>query len=407
MASEIKGVITPEERTKLREQLLAGEDCAFLTALPKADLHVHIEGTLTAELRWKISQRSGRPLKNPRTGEAYVDLDHLKAEEAKLDFFELYYGGFDVLQTREDFCDLAMNYFAKAATMNARYCEPFFDPQGHTRRGVAWETFMGGFKDAQIKAEKELNVSFSPCPRTSRRNEGFFLVRERKKAALMADGWLLKQVKSNWVMCFLRDMSPESAMEHYEASLAYRDTIVGVGLDSNSYQRPPMLFEDVWTRARADGFLLTSHCDFEQHDVLEHIRQTASVIGGGRGADRIDHGLNAADSPELVATIKQRDLGMTICPWAYMRGKPADSIFPRIRQLFAEGIKIMIGSDDPAYLDDCWVLQNLLLVKNKCAFSDQDMVVLVRNAISICWASPETKAAILSELDEVVRKYSK
>ena len=158
MSSESK--VTPlEERKRIREQLLAGDDYPFLAAIPKVDLHLHIEGTSTPELRWKIAQRSDLELKNPRTGETYTSLEQVKSTEEGLDFFEVYYSGFEVLRTQEDYFDLAMNYFEHAAAMNVRYCEPFFDPQGHTRRGVAWQTFMGGFKEAQVKAEKELNVS--------------------------------------------------------------------------------------------------------------------------------------------------------------------------------------------------------------------------------------------------------
>ena len=207
-------------------------------------------------------------------------------------------------------------------------------------------------------------------------------------------------------MCILRDMSSESAMEHYETALSYRDMFIGLGLDSDSYLRPPALFENVWSRARADGFYLTSHCDFGQHDVHEHILQTVSTIGG-YGADRIDHGLNAADSPELMSKIKDRDLGLTVCPWAYFRSQPADLVFPRIQTLYRAGVKIMIGSDDPAYMGDSWVLHNLLLVKSRCSFTDQDMTKLVQNAVSMCWAPAEVKTAISREIDQVCSKYAR
>lgn len=159
-------------------------------------------------------------------------------------------------------------------------------------------------------------------------------------------------------MCFLRDETPESAMEHYDAALKYRDMIVGIGLDSNEVDRPPSLFDEVFVRARNDGFRLTAHCDVGKPYPLEHIHQVATSIAG-TGADRIDHGLNAASDTDLMTLIKGKDLGMTICPWSYIRHQPMDEVFQRIRTLFDAGIKIAIASDDPAFMEDTWALENL------------------------------------------------
>lgn len=162
-----------EERLALRQELLDAND-QFVLDLPKVELHVHIEGTLTPELRWNLAQRNNQTLKLERTGTVYTSLEQLKASyniipareghsvdnaEETFTFFEAYYGGFEVLVTERDFYDLAMSYFEHAASMNVRYCEPFFDPQGHTRRGVSWDTMMGGFRAAQEEAEKRLGVS--------------------------------------------------------------------------------------------------------------------------------------------------------------------------------------------------------------------------------------------------------
>ncbi|KAF4452307.1 adenosine deaminase [Fusarium austroafricanum] len=373
-----------DERLALRQQLIDADD-KFIFDLPKVELHVHIEGTLTPELRWKLAKRNNQTLKLERTGTVYNTLEQLKASyniiearpgreidnaEESFTFFEAYYGGFEVLITEQDFYDLAMNYFEHAASMNVRYCEPFFDPQGHTRRGVEFKTIMDGFRRAQVDAEKRLNI------------------------------------KSRWIMCFLRDMSPESAMEHYGAVLQYRDMVVGIGLDSDENDRPPSMFAELYSKARQDGFRITAHCDVGNKDCHRNIRQVVTELGG-TGADRLDHGINAAQDPELIRAIKEKGIGMTLTPWGYLRHEPVDEIFPRIRILFDASIPIAIGSDDPAYMEDTWILHDWLLVKKMCGFSDYDMVTLTRNAIDMCWAPEEVKEDMRGELTEVLAKHSK
>lgn len=198
-------------------------------------------------------------------------------------------------------------------------------------------------------------------------------------------------------MCFLRDESAESAMEHYEAALKYRDMIIGIGLDSNEADRPPSLFDEIFIRARKDGFRLTAHCDVGKAYPLEHIHQVASTIAG-TGADRIDHGLNAAGDADLMNLIKQKELGMTVCPWSYIRHQPMDEVFQRIRALFDAGIVISIASDDPAFMEDTWVRENLLVVRQYCNFTNAEIQKLAEYAIKMCWASDDVKRSMLREL---------
>ena len=205
-------------------------------------------------------------------------------------------------------------------------------------------------------------------------------------------------------MCFLRDLSPESAMEHYKAALPYRDIIVGIGLDSNEEDRPPALFEEVFSLARRDGFKLTMHCDVDSKNAHDHIRQAASVVAG-QGLDRIDHGLNAAEEQGLINLILKRDIGMTICPWSYLRHTTHAELGPKIRVLFDAGIKVSINSDDPAYMEDCWILENMLLAKHLCGFDDEEIVVLANNAVNISWATPAVKENILQEIGLVYDKF--
>lgn len=170
---DVEGALAAAGRRELRAELANTKD-AYIEAIPKVELHVHIEGIIDADFRWKISRRNNEPLINPRTDKPYATLNELRDahdtlkpregsqqsnSEETLSFFEALYGALAVLKTKEDYFDLAMLYFERAARMNVRYAEIFFDPQGHTRRGVSWETMMGGFREAQEKAERELNVS--------------------------------------------------------------------------------------------------------------------------------------------------------------------------------------------------------------------------------------------------------
>lgn len=175
----IEEALSAELREKLRDDLVAA-DHEFVAELPKVELHVHIEGTITASLRWKLTQRNGTKLRIAKNGRELKTLEELEAamdllrpdssrvnnDEERFQFFEAYYEGFECLKTQEDYFDLAIHYLEHAAKMNVRYCEIFFDPQGHTSRGISWDVMMGGFRDAQEKAERELNVCINIKPST-------------------------------------------------------------------------------------------------------------------------------------------------------------------------------------------------------------------------------------------------
>lgn len=194
-------------------------------------------------------------------------------------------------------------------------------------------------------------------------------------------------------------MPLESAILQYEEALVYKDMIIGIGLDGDELDHPPMLFAELFQRAREDGFKITSHCDFNQKNTHEHIRQVATKIGG-TGADRVDHGLNATDDDELMAIIKGKGVGMTVCPCAYIRHTPIEDTSPRIRKLFEAGINVTVASDDPAYMEDNWVLHNLLMMRYKAGFTDKEMLRLQRNAVEICWGTDEMKKKLTKKLDD-------
>ena len=243
---------------------------AFIHDLPKCELHVHIEGTLEPELKFELASRNGIAL-------PFENVAHMKASYVFHDlpsFLALYYSGMDVLLAERDFYDLTMRYLAKAHSQNVVYAEIFFDPQAHTSRGVSFDIVIRGIRRGQIDAEKQLGI------------------------------------RSQLIMCFLRDWSAEFAMATLLQSLPYKEWIVGVGLDSDEKGNPPAKFAKVFARARSEGYLLTMHCDVNQEDSVSHIWDCVNLIG----VDRIDHGINSLEDSTLCKTLKERKLSLTVCP---------------------------------------------------------------------------------------------
>jgi adenosine deaminase len=190
-------------------------------------------------------------------------------------------------------------------------------------------------------------------------------------------------------------------MEHYQAALKYKDMIIGIGLDSNEHNRPPALFEEVFSLARKDGFKLTAHCDVGVKDTHKHIRQVASTIAN-TGLDRMDHGLNVADDPDLVNLVAQRNLPMTICPWAYLRRETYSSIAERLRILLDAQIKVCISMDSGVYMDNTWITHNMLLSKRMCGLTDAEIFKIAKNSVEMSWAKPVVKEAITKEIEAML-----
>ena len=195
-------------------------------------------------------------------------------------------------------------------------------------------------------------------------------------------------------MCFLRDMSPESALATLEQSLRYKDWIVGVGLDSDEKDNPPRKFKDVFARARREGFRLTMHCDVDQESSVEHIRQCLDEIG----VERIDHGVNAVDDDTLLAEIKSRGLGLTVCPISnrYVTDglKAAE-----IKTMLDAGVRVTVNSDDPAYFPG-YMNENLLAVQEAVNLTRDECAQLARNAFTVSWLPQEAKDGYLAALEE-------
>ena len=325
----------------------------FIAGIPKAELHLHIEGTLEPELKIGLAERNGidLPYSDAYAIRAAYDFNDLPG------FLAVYYEGMSVLLTQQDFHDLAMAYFAKAAAQNVRYAEVFFDPQAHTARGIEFGTVIRGLRSAQEQAERDLDV------------------------------------RSQLIMCFLRDMSAESAAATLEEALPYREWIVGVGLDSDEKGNPPVKFRDVFARARDEGFRLTMHCDVDQQNSTEHIRQCLDDIG----VERIDHGVNCLDDPELAARIADSGMGLTVCPISnsYVAG---DLKADRVKALLDRGVRVTINSDDPAYFPG-YMYENLVAVQEAVGLTRDEVATLCRNAFTIAWLPDDEKGPYLAGVD--------
>jgi adenine deaminase len=322
----------------------------FIHGLPKCELHVHIEGTLEPEMKFALAARNHLALPYANAAEmraAYV-FDDLPS------FLKIYYEGMAVLIEEQDFYDLTFAYLTKARGQNVLYAEIFFDPQAHTARGVGFDTVIRGIRRAQLDGEKLLGI------------------------------------RSQLILCFLRDWSAEFAMTTLLQSLPYKEWIIGVGLDSDEKGNPPSKFQAVFARARAEGYLLTMHCDVNQENSVGHIRECVELIGVGR----LDHGVNSIEDPELCAAIKQRGLALTVCPISNTfcaDGTKADIV----KQMLALGMRVTVNSDDPAYFGG-YMSENFAAVHEEGGFSDAELRQLSVNAFESAWLPRATRDAYLA-----------
>ena len=272
--------------------------------LPKAELHIHIEGSLEPELMFRLAQRNAVPL-------PYPDVESItKAYNFSClqDFLDLYYQGMSVLQTEQDFHDLTWEYLLRCRQQNVVHCEIFFDPQGHTERGVGFEVFMGGICSALDKAREALGIS------------------------------------SKLIMCFLRHLDEASAFATLEAAEPYLQRITAVGLDSSEKGRPPALFERVFARAAELGLKRVAHAGEEGPP--EYVREALDLLA----VDRIDHGNRSLEDMELVQRLVGERMPLTVCPLSNLRlAVVKDMSAHPLPGMLARGLNACINSDDPAY----------------------------------------------------------
>lgn len=329
------------------------DTAAFIRRLPKAELHVHIEGTLEPEMMFDLAARNG------------VDLPYASAEEVRAayefddlqSFLDIYYQAASVLITEQDFFDLMHAYLERAARDGVRRAEVFFDPQTHTERGVGFDVFMGGFRRAISTAEAQWPIS----------------------AVL--------------IMCFLRHLPEAAAVETWQAARPYVDDIAAVGLDSGEVGNPPGRFAEAFTLARETGLHAVAHAGEEG--------PPAYVTGAldALGAERIDHGVRSEEDPALVERLVAEQIPLTMCPLSNVRLRVFDTLADHnLKRLLDRGVKVTINSDDPAYFGG-YIADNWIATAEALDLDRDDLVTLARNSIEASFMAQEDKARLLAEIE--------
>ncbi|MEG2976110.1 MAG: adenosine deaminase [Comamonas sp.] len=347
----MKHSVPPIETARLPE---------LLQAMPKAELHMHIEGSLEPELIFALAQRNSVKL-------AYDSVEALRAAYAFTDlqsFLDIYYAGASVLLHEQDFYDMARAYLNRAVADNVVHTEIFFDPQTHTERGVAMETIINGLYRACRDAQIEQGIS------------------------------------ATLILSFLRHLSEESALQTLEAALPLRDRFIGVGLDSSELGNPPEKFERVFARCKELGLRLVAHAGEEGPPA--YIWGALDVLR----VERIDHGVQSEKDEQLMARLAKEQIPLTVCPLSNLKlcvvKDLADHNLPRLLQA---GLKVMINSDDPAYFGG-YVNENYTQLFASTGMGADEAYQLARNSLEASFASDAQKSVWVAQLDAVFARFA-
>jgi adenosine deaminase len=325
----------------------------FIAGMPKAELHLHIEGTLEPELALRLAERNGVTLPYPsvealRAAYQFTDLQS---------FLDIYYAGAGVLKHEQDFYDLTWAYLERAKSDNVVHTEIFFDPQTHTSRGVAMAVVMAGITRALEEAGRRLGIS------------------------------------SRLIMCFLRHLSETEAFATVDAALPFRERIVAVGLDSSERGHPPSQFERVFARCRELGWRCVAHAGEE--GPASYIAEALDLLK----AERIDHGVRCLEDPGLVARLAREQVPLTVCPLSNVKLR----VFPdlqrhNLKQLLAAGLRVTVNSDDPAYFGG-YVNDNFAAAQQALNLSRDDLRQLAKNSFLASFIAEADKKRFCAALD--------
>ena len=332
----------------------------LIDALPKAELHIHIEGSLEPSMMLDLAARNAVDLPYESRDEVLAAYRFTQLQ----DFLDIYYRGMSVLRTAVDFRDLALAYLRRAHRDNVRHVEIFFDPQGHIPRGIGFETVLGGLTEALDIAERDLGVS------------------------------------GHLIMCFLRHLDEIDAERTLDLALPHKERIIGVGLDSSELGHPPTKFERVFHRAREEGFRLVAHAGEEGPP--NYVWQTIDILG----VDRIDHGNRALEDPELVRRIARDQIPLTVCPLSNLRLCVVDDMKDHpIRRMLDAGLMATVNSDDPSYFGG-YLNDNFHALNKAIDLGDDEVLALARNGFEASFLAPEDKAEAIRQFDALAAGFT-
>ncbi|GJH08958.1 adenosine deaminase [Caballeronia novacaledonica] len=324
---------------------------------PKAELHIHIEGSLEPELIFALAKRNNVKL-------AYGSIDALRAAYAFTDlqsFLDIYYAGASVLLTEQDFYDMTMAYVERALADHVAHTEIFFDPQTHTERGVAIETVVAGIDAALAEGEK-------------------------------------RGLSSRLILCFLRHLSEEDALATFESALPlfdkYAHRLIGVGLDSSERGHPPSKFERVFAKARERGLKLVAHAGEEGPP--SYVYEALDLLK----VDRVDHGVRSIEDAALVARLADARIALTVCPLSNLKLCVFDDMTKHtLKDLLDQGVAVMINSDDPAYFGG-YVNANYFAIVDALKLTDHEVYTLLKNSLEASFVTEEERDAMVARLDQ-------
>ncbi len=332
----------------------------YIQQIPKAELHLHIEGTFEPELMFEIAKRNNVPIKYKSTDEIKQAYQFSNLQ----DFLDIYYAAADVLLYEKDFYDLTMNYLKRVHQDNVIHTEIFFDPQTHTARGVSYDTVINGINAALIDAKKEFGIS------------------------------------TRLIMCFLRHLSEESALETLELALNHKDKIIGIGLDSSEKGHPPAKFINAFRRAKEEGFLLVAHAGEE--GPAQNVKDAIEMLH----VERIDHGVRSIDDEELMKELGTVKMPLTVCPLSNLKLKVVKDLSELPVKTFLEkGLMVTLNSDDPSYFGG-YVNENYLQTAEALHLSRKDIFTLAKNSFTASFISEKEKEHYYNLLEEFDKSFN-
>ncbi len=329
----------------------------FIANLPKAELHLHVEGALNPQTILELVARND--IDFPYKTVKAINGALANREPGLVGFLDHHYLVVSIIQTEADFYQVTYDLLRTCGENNIVYVELFFDPQFHTARGISFEAVING-------------IDRGRC-----------------------DGAEAFGVEANLIMCINREQSAESAFEMLAQARPYRNKIIGLGLDSYEEDNPPRKFADVYARAQEDGYRFTAHCDVDQTNSVQHLWECLDILK----VERIDHGINSIDDPQLVEELKRRNICLTTCPvWRSTDPGPQD--VDRIKKMFELGLLVTLNTDDPAEFDSGYLTDLLIGVQEASGYSKRDLVRFMMNAFEGSWLAPSAKDVYIESLLE-------